>query len=236
MKRLALRAFLTFSVNILFCIMDDILNQAKNLSQQLQLALREILALNEQVSKAQSTHLESNLIKQLQQPPYQLLPKYQLDDSFALFQIHFMVYHSLYQLKLKCQQNQTVELKIGLASITVQPWLANKPDLTSQPLANKDSLQDYYLDLNNLMATQASDVESMLNNFWRQVQKPLASSAEIEQAQVLLNISSNASMLNIKAAYKAKCLQHHPDRGGSKTDLQRINTAYQILKNSFSER
>ncbi|WAJ71240.1 DNA-J related domain-containing protein [Catenovulum adriaticum] len=215
--------------------MDDILNQAKNVSKQLQLALTEILALNAQPIKVESVYLESDLIKQLQQSPYQLLPEYQLDDSFALFQIHFILYHSLYQLKLKCSQNQTAYLKLGLASISVQPWLNNQQNLTTQILANKDNLQDYYLDLSNLIATQAQDVESMLDNFWRQIQKPLASQVEIEQAQALLNVSSSTSMLNIKAAYKAKCLQHHPDRGGSKTDLQQINKAYQVLKNQLNE-
>lgn len=214
--------------------MDDILNQAQTLSKQLQLALKDILALNHPVSTT-AVYLESNLIKQLQQPPYQLLPHYQLDDSFALFQIHFILYHSLYQLKLACGQNQTANLTMGLASINVQPWQQQNPDLTNQSLANKDKLQDYYLDLNNLIDTQAQDVESMLERFWKQIKKPLASAAELTQAQSILKVSSDINLAKLKAAYKAQCLQHHPDRGGSKADLQQINKAYQILKSELEE-
>jgi len=47
----------------------------------------------------------------------------------------------------------------------------------------------------------------------------------------ILGVSKNASDTEIKKAYKAKSMKHHPDRGGDEEEFKRINEAYQHLSN-----
>lgn len=46
----------------------------------------------------------------------------------------------------------------------------------------------------------------------------------------ILGIEQSASLEDVKAAYKRLALKYHPDKGGSETDFNRIQTAYEILK------
>ncbi len=47
----------------------------------------------------------------------------------------------------------------------------------------------------------------------------------------ILEVEPNASFEKIKAAYRKKALQCHPDRGGSHAEMVRINEAWEILSN-----
>ena len=46
-----------------------------------------------------------------------------------------------------------------------------------------------------------------------------------------LGVNRNASESEIKKAYKKQAMQHHPDKGGNATQFQKINVAYDTLKN-----
>lgn len=52
--------------------------------------------------------------------------------------------------------------------------------------------------------------------------------AEIE-ARALLNVAEDASPENIKAAYRALCHEHHPDKGGNPTTFLLVKEAYELL-------
>jgi len=39
----------------------------------------------------------------------------------------------------------------------------------------------------------------------------------------------NVTIQLIKAAYKCKCLEHHPDKGGSAQDFRKVQEAYDYL-------
>lgn len=47
----------------------------------------------------------------------------------------------------------------------------------------------------------------------------------------VLGISKNSTSDELRVAYKKKCLEAHPDKGGSATDFHRIQVAYQNVKN-----
>jgi hypothetical protein len=44
-----------------------------------------------------------------------------------------------------------------------------------------------------------------------------------------LGVSSSASAADLKKAWKAKMMQHHPDRGGDPETAKKINEAYQVI-------
>jgi hypothetical protein len=47
-----------------------------------------------------------------------------------------------------------------------------------------------------------------------------------------LGVSSSASAADLKKAWKAKMMQHHPDRGGDPETAKKINEAYQVILRS----
>ncbi|MCU4675758.1 DnaJ domain-containing protein [Catenovulum sp. 2E275] len=201
------------------------IQQIKNLSAKIQLALGDILFVNN-LAPAQHSFSEIELIRQLQNPPYQLLPCYKLDDTLALFQVHFILYHSLYQLKQNCAVHG-IDLEIGLAKIKIVPR-AEQQSLSQ--VTRQDELQTYYLDLNHLINTETETVNQMLDDFWAQVTQPQFTPTEVNQAHHILQTSPQNDQQTIKSAYKRLCHLHHPDKGGKVADLQQINWAYRVIK------
>ena len=59
----------------------------------------------------------------------------------------------------------------------------------------------------------------------------------IHGALKLLQLStiagSSHTLQKIRAAYKLKALEIHPDAGGSTNEMRRLNEAYQLLKNMY---
>jgi hypothetical protein len=57
--------------------------------------------------------------------------------------------------------------------------------------------------------------------------------SELEQTNLyfILQIEENASEEAVKKAYKNLCRVHHPDKGGNSEVFNKINKAYQILRN-----
>src|SRR6056300_165785 len=46
----------------------------------------------------------------------------------------------------------------------------------------------------------------------------------------ILGVSRTATENEIRKAYKAKSMKHHPDRGGNEEEFKKINEAYSTLK------
>ena len=44
-----------------------------------------------------------------------------------------------------------------------------------------------------------------------------------------LGVGKNASQENIKKAYKAKALEHHPNKGGNAENFKKVGAAYEVL-------
>lgn len=47
-----------------------------------------------------------------------------------------------------------------------------------------------------------------------------------EEPRAILNLDEDASMSEIKSAYRAACLQHHPDQGGDAEMFKKCTAAY----------
>jgi len=53
----------------------------------------------------------------------------------------------------------------------------------------------------------------------------------VEQSPALiLGVSTTADVDEVRAAYKRKVLESHPDKGGSSEEFRRVHTAYEALR------
>lgn len=48
----------------------------------------------------------------------------------------------------------------------------------------------------------------------------------------ILEVSTTASMSEIKRAYRKQALKHHPDKGGNEETFKKLNAAYEVLSDS----
>ena len=48
----------------------------------------------------------------------------------------------------------------------------------------------------------------------------------------ILGVPKNASLSDIKKAYKKAAIQHHPDKGGNEEKFKEVSMAYEVRKNT----
>jgi len=147
-----------------------------------------------------------------------------LENAFSnklnMFRAHFILYHALYQLRDQLWNDQLAHLDINSIMVCLQEYRAASAGLMPQ-----DPLREYYLNLDNLEMTSEEDVEALLDAFWIRFN----SQTERESALKVLELNDTNDISLIKSQYKRLAMQHHPDRGGSKTMLQKINAAKSFL-------
>ncbi|MDH5518404.1 MAG: DnaJ domain-containing protein [Gammaproteobacteria bacterium] len=168
---------------------------------------------------------EYELIKALQSDPNQAIAGLTMQQPGQLFELHFIVFHSLYRLRDRWLADETACLQISAIKIINNAYAKS----LQQGIAPADPLRDYYLDLDNLKKTSAEQVEQMISGFWRQ----FVSAPELQQALTIFELSENVDFKQIKAKYKQLAMQNHPDRGGSADRLAEINQAMDVLKRYF---
>ena len=144
-----------------------------------------------------------------------------LRDNLSLFQTHFFLFHSLYQLREDLRRSGESHLEIGPLCIQLLPF-KQSPETA---LTEHDPLYDYYLDINNLNNTDANDVEALLSKFWRRFVR----NDQRTDALAELELSDPVDWTTIKTQHRRLAMQHHPDRGGDEQRLQAINAAMDIL-------
>jgi DnaJ-domain-containing protein 1 len=147
-----------------------------------------------------------------------------LRDPLKLFRVHFLLFHSLYRLADE-MASQGRLLRIGVLDIGLEPLPAVEPGL--RPV---DPLRAYYLDWQQWAATQAEDVERLLDGFWRSVSLP---DSEVAAALDALGLKAPQSFAQVRRRYRQLLAIHHPDRGGDTAHAQRINQAFIILKRYY---
>lgn len=172
---------------------------------------------------------EYTLISKLQKPPFELLDEQALRDNLLLFQCHFVLFNLLYTLQVQWAQEGKGWLDILATNIVLLP---------TQELSNRltlpDPLRVYYLDWNNLDATQREDVDELIEGFWVKMGRaatPVVTSGEMAQARALLEISEEAVLDKtlVKKHYRRLQHLHHPDKGGDNTLSRQLIWAYEVL-------
>ncbi|HTN30697.1 MAG TPA: DNA-J related domain-containing protein [Pseudomonas sp.] len=170
---------------------------------------------------------EYQLIQTLRADGNPHLSQRSLQDPLVLFRTHFLVFNALYRLREQLWQEQAGHLEISPLSIRLLPYQTG-----SQGLSESDPLRDYYLDMNQLHATTETEVEQLLDSFWKRLDsgddqtRDALRLFELEQEPTL-------NLARIRLRYRQLVSRHHPDRGGSTEHLQSINAAMEILERHY---
>ena len=146
-----------------------------------------------------------------------------LIGNLSLFQTHFFLFHSLYLLseQLAADLEQQYQLEITPLCIQLIPQKNN----TGSSLAGHNPLRDYYLDLNNLIEVNETEVDQLLTSFWER----FITNDERRDALKELELQDPVDWPTIKKQHRRLAMQHHPDRGGDEKRLQAINAAMDAL-------
>lgn len=172
---------------------------------------------------------EFDLIKQLEADGEPGFGRDCLKDNLSLFQTHFLLFHSLYQLGEQLAQDHGQRLKISALCIQLTPC----SHMGGTELSSSDPLREYYLDLSNLEKTEAHDVEVLLDQFWQRFlhkdsRNSVCNDERIEALEIL-SLEDPVDWPTIKNKHRRLAMQHHPDRGGDEKRLQEINAAMRLL-------
>lgn len=166
---------------------------------------------------------EYQIIKTLRQQRWPVFVDANLRDPLNLFRTHFILFHALYLLDEQLA-DQGLQLQIHTLSIRLLPRSPGKPGL-----ARQDPLRNYYMDLQQLAATDRQQVEDMLNGSLRRIH----GQDELQQALTCLGFDASEQPPQpdqIRYSFRQLVSRHHPDRGGSTERLQQINHAMAVIK------
>lgn len=148
-----------------------------------------------------------------------------LQDTYELFQIHFMVFHCLYQIKDRWLSEEKYCLNIDPIKITLLPYVKS----LSEEIVTADPLRSYYLDLANFETTDAEAAEDLIASFW----KKFVVADDRQAALLVFGLEDGVDFERIKQQYRQLAMDHHPDRGGDSLKLAEINQAMRVLKNYY---
>lgn len=137
-----------------------------------------------------------------------------------LFRAHFLLFHALYRLRGRLLQSQEADIHISTLKIRQLPY-RNAQTALSTP----DNLLEYYLDLSHLETTSSRDVSELISSFWVRLQNQ----DRRKEALMELGLEDPVDNETITQTYRRMAMKHHPDRGGSKTRLQALNSAVKVL-------
>lgn len=191
---------------------------------------------------------EYELLKFLQAAGHIQFERIALLDNLSLFQTHFVLFHTLYTLREELWQEDKQVLDISPLKIVLYSFdkkdfdekdfdetgvdeegdSANT-DILNAGLTEHDPLRDYYLDINNLEQTTGDEVTRLLDSFWTRLEANDQRVAALE----VLELTEPVDYTTIKQQYRRLAMQHHPDRGGDKVQLQTLNVAMAVLEKCY---
>ena len=141
-------------------------------------------------------------------------------DSLTLFRIHFLVCHVLYQLMDEWYKSQTACLEITPLLIRLHPYTEGDISVTKI-----DKVRDYYLNLNHLTETDERDIDELFASFWIGMNRY----EHRDEALEVLGLTDPVDDKTIRSTYRSLAMEHHPDRGGDKEIIQKLNEAAHLL-------
>jgi len=149
-------------------------------------------------------------------------------SSLELFRVHFLVFNALYSLQPTLFREGWY-LEISPLALYLRP-LTQGEEARAMVQGGDSALRDFYLDWDQYRAATRESVEDLLADFWRRMQSsaPLAPESR-RQALAQLDLNDPVSPDAIKRQYRRLAMRHHPDRGGSEAELQKINAAMAVL-------
>lgn len=180
---------------------------------------------------------EFELIRILQNEPYELLSERALRGSLSLFQTHFLVFHCLYVLRDQWRDEGLCELRIEPLAIGCESFGSSDAAASGSGLSHTDPLREYYLDFSHFESTTTAKVEALLDGFWRDfvVTEHSVTADERSQAMVIMQLDTmpeNQSQL--KRQFRQQVHLKHPDKGGSAAAMQSLQQAYQVLTQALA--
>ena len=184
------------------------------LSSKFEHCVREFLEANPQGSK------EYDLLCYVEEKGFFRKLDAKVSAPLLLFQKHFLLFHVLYVINKKL-----VEDKRGALQIT--PLVIKKLDYVEAgtQVGAVDALSDYYLDLDNLETANEDNVSELLDSFWEMFLR----NDKRGDALKVLGLNDPVSDKEIVLRYRKLVNVHHPDKGGDKDKIQKINEAYAVL-------
>lgn len=151
------------------------------------------------------------------------------EDELALFQKHFIVMNSLYQLQADMWRDDNIFLDIS--SVRVRLIIDNHneiADSTVKSISDNSALSGYYLDWENFKSTDQEKVLEMLNGFWQL----FYNQDKISGAYQTLDLSMSEPLEIVTKQYRKLAAIHHPDKGGNRDNFIAIRQAYEVIKQS----
>ncbi len=169
---------------------------------------------------------EYDLIKKLESDGIKF-PQEKSPD-LALFKKNFLVMNALYQLQAELLSDGFY-LSITSLSIKIEEIVTNT-ESTALVDDTDIKLSQYYLDWDNYDKTSQSDVEDLLNGFW----KRYFAHDQQQQALKVLELTVESGWDEIQQSYRRKINQCHPDKGGDRAVFIEIREAYEVLKYCYN--
>jgi hypothetical protein len=165
---------------------------------------------------------EYELLKKLAEHGVSLFDEDYFRSPLGLFQRHFLLFHCLYLLRDNLRAAQRNDMEIHCLAIRHIPY----HHAPSAHPALFDPLAAYYLDLDNLAATDEQEVVRLLDGFWQR----FAGDAQRDKALAVMELTHPTSYPEIRQQYRRLAMQCHPDRGGELAQFQQLEWAMGILR------
>jgi hypothetical protein len=194
----------------------------------------DVLALLFAILKEQPEGIsEYDLLRALERQYQVPFAKAPFGSDFALFQAHFLLFNALYRLRDRlADANPSWQLEIHALCIALRPsdksQSARALVAGAQALTPADPLRAYYLDINQLAATDCEQIAELLGDFWMRY-FALESRAA---ALAVLGLADPVDRQEVRRRYRELAMRLHPDRGGTAEAFQRLQSARQLLERS----
>lgn len=153
------------------------------------------------------------------------LPSNCLGSSLQLFRTHFFIFHQLFHFHKRLLAQRAGRLNIHTLEIKYEEADQNvsnkeiKEGFRIQELCKLDSLLHYYLDWRPLFETKSDEIQRLMEFAAAGISKP----HRLQEALHRFELTPPLSAQKIKHQYRKLAKRHHPDKGGSLSEIQMIN-------------